>query len=430
MSTDRARWEQTRAVLPDGAGRFGPPRSPAGEDHARREVDYAAAELEFARLVETEDLDGRLAARPGLAAVFERALDSALAAAYGVGETEAAAESDDAEESEAAESGGAFRPDAARLFLQRVLYRVNRLKLFWYDDLSRYENERSDYLRAARGRIEGAWQAWELSQFDAAAARAEAEDVEGALRRRAREDVAPPRTAGGLYFGEEAGEAGYRRLLAIASLDGLVEASQLSRTLGGASNEIHSMMTRLLVEEYGGGRLARKHSSFFTVMLEELGMSAEPEAYFDLVPWEVLAGINHSFLLSERKRFYLRYVGGLLYTEVSVPAAFENYRAAAERLGMSEKARGYWELHIREDERHGRWMLDDVSLPLARRYPREAWEIVLGYDQQKYMSDRAGAAVVRAARAADDEDKAEAAREAEDGGAGAAREKSAKGAGA
>ncbi|WP_229456445.1 hypothetical protein, partial [Nostoc sp. CHAB 5715] len=28
---------------------------------------------------------------------------------------------------------------------------------------------------------------------------------------------------------------------------------------------------------------------------------------------------------------------------------------------------GYWELHIREDERHGRWMLDDVALPLAER---------------------------------------------------------------
>jgi hypothetical protein len=207
----------------------------------------------------------------------------------------------------------------------------------------------------------------------------------------------------GLYFRDEVGEAGYRRLLAIASLDGLVEASQLSRTLGGVSNEIHSVMTRLLVEEYGGGRLNRKHSTFFTAMLTELGMSAEPEGYFDLVPWEVLAAINQSFLLSERKRFYLRYVGGLLYTEISVPAAFDNYRAAAERLGMAQAARGYWELHIREDERHGRWMLDDVALPLAERYASEAWELLLGYDQQKFMSERAGAAIERAARAAEAE---------------------------
>jgi hypothetical protein len=195
--------------------------------------------------------------------------------------------------------------------------------------------------------------------------------------------------------------AGYRRLLEIASLDGLVEASQLSRTLGGVSNEIHAMMTRLLVEEYGGGRLTRKHSSFFSVMLAELGISARPEAFFDVVPWEVLATINHSFLLSERKRFFLRYVGGLLYTEISVPAAFENYRLAAERLGLSENARGYWDLHIREDERHGRWMLNDVALPLARMYPRNASELVLGYDQQKFMSDRAGKAIADAVKQAD-----------------------------
>ncbi|HEX8500015.1 MAG TPA: iron-containing redox enzyme family protein [Pyrinomonadaceae bacterium] len=351
----------------------------SGATHAHA-PDYDAAERRFAALLGLEHLDERVAARPALAGEFESALHHALLSAYGP-----------------QESAGA---EAARLFAQRILYRVNRLKLFWYDDLRRYDNERSAYLRGVRDRVESAWQAWELAQLSAAALRRE-RDVAAALRRRAAEDVAPPPSADGLYFRERAGEAGYRRLLAIASLDGLVEASQLSRTLGGASNEVHAVMTRLLVEEYGGGRLGRKHSSFFIRMLEEFGMSTEPEFYFDSVPWEVLAAVNHSFLLSERKRFYLRYVGGLLYTEVSVPAGFENYRAAAERLGLPADARGYWELHIKEDERHGRWMLEDVALPLAAMYAADAWELLLGYDQQKFMSDRAGAAVARAAREAD-----------------------------
>jgi hypothetical protein len=344
--------------------------------------DYSAAEQQFAALFTLKSLDERVAERPALTSEFERALDRALADAYGA---EAAPDA-----------------EAARLFTQRALYRVNRLKLFWYDDLSRYDNERSSYLRGVRDRIEAAWQPWELARLRAASPDG-AENVAAALKRRAAEDVAPQPSPDGRYFRERVGEAGYRRLLAIASLDGLVEASQLSRTLGGASNSVHAVMTRLLVEEYGGGRLARKHSSFFIRMLEEFGMSTEPEFYFDAVPWEVLAAINHSFLLSERKRFYLRYVGGLLYTEVSVPAGFENYRVAAERLGLSEAARGYWELHIREDERHGRWMLEDVALPLATLYPEHAGELVLGYDQQKLMSERAGAAVARAARAADAE---------------------------
>lgn len=347
---------------------------------------YREAEEGFVELMKADCLDERVRSRPAAVVDFERALADALEVAYTDGASSVAT---------------LAATDAARLFLQRVLYRINRLKFFWYDELSNYDNERSLYLRAVRDRIESACQRWELTQLHVESLRRE--NVREALTLRAARDVSPPPSASGLYFRDHVSEAGYRRLLAIVSLDGLVEASQLSRTLGGVSNEIHAMMTKVLVEEYGGGRLQRKHSTFFTTMLTELEMRTEPEGYFDLVPWEVLAAINHSFLLSERKRFYLRYVGGLLHTEVSVPAAFDNYRAAAERLGMSEAARGYWELHIREDERHGRWMLHDVALPLARRYPSEAWEIVLGYDQQRLMSDRAGAAIERVAREADRE---------------------------
>jgi hypothetical protein len=353
------------------------------------EAEYKEAEESFVELLKTDCLDEYVRSRPQPFRLFERKLDEALAAAY--------AFTPDRLET----NGQRAAIEAAHLFLQRVLYRINRLKFFWYDELSSYDNERSFYLRQVRDRIETAWQEWELASLSIEAMRHE--DVREALVSRAACDVSPAPSPCGLYFRDEIGEVGYRRLLAIASLDGLVEASQLSRTLGGVSNDIHAVMTRLLVEEYGGGRLNRKHSTFFTAMLTELGMRTEPEGYFDLVPWEVLAPINHSFLLSERKRFYLRYVGGLLYTEISVPAAFDNYRAAAERLGMSERARGYWELHIREDERHGQWMLHDVALPLAAKYPAEAWEIVLGYDQQKFISDRAGLSVERAVRAAEKE---------------------------
>jgi hypothetical protein len=62
---------------------------------------------------------------------------------------------------------------------------------------------------------------------------------------------------------------------------------------------------------------------------------------------------------------------------------------------------GYWELHIREDERHGQWMLHQAALPLVDKYPEYAWELVLGYDQEKAMSDRAGAAIVKEVKQAE-----------------------------
>ncbi len=339
--------------------------------------NYERAEQQFIELLATENLDKQLDAEPALNSEFERVLSVAIRDAY--------------------ENGAG--DDAAHRFIQRILYRINRLNLFWYDDLRHYVNERSPYLYKVRDQIETAWQEWELAQIDVAAL--QQLDVKQALIDRCAEDLDPPLSGESRYIREEMSEAGYRHLLAIGSFDGLVEGSRLSRILGGAANPVQCTLVRVLLEEYGNGRFSRKHSTFFAQMLAEFGMNTEPEGYFDLVPWEVLACANHNFLLTECKRHFLRYSGGLTYFEVAGPAAYRNYLAAAQRLELSDAAMGYWELHIREDERHGRWMLDDVALPLAQMYPDDAWQLVLGYDQEKLTGDRAALAVVQSIREAE-----------------------------
>ena len=339
-------------------------------------INYDEAEQQFINLLDLENLDSKLESQPELASIVDNAIAQAIENAF----------------------SGAASDDGAHLFLQRILYRINRLQLFWYDDLRHYTNERSPYLNKVRDTIETPWQAWELSHLDVEAIKQL--DVKQALTERSACDLNPPLSEDSRYLREEMSEAGYRHVLAIGSFDGLVEGSRLSRIMGGAANEVHATLMRVLIEEYGNGRLSRKHSTYFAQMLEEFGMNTQPESYFELVPWEVLACANHNFLMTERKIYFLRYNGGLTYFEVAGPAAYRNYLAAAQRLELSQAAMGYWELHIREDERHGQWMLTDVSLPLAQRYPDRAWELVLGYDQEKLMGDRAGVAIVRLAKAA------------------------------
>lgn len=342
------------------------------------DINFKDVERQFTRLLHLDDLDQRITEKPELKEDIEGALEYALS---------------DALDEEECDS-------PVLLFLQRILYRINRLKLFWYDDLKNYANEDSQYLFEIQKRIESTWQDWESDHIEAKSLDTVIQ-IRTALRNRVAEDLNPKPSAEGLYFRNEMTTAGYRRLLAITSLDGLVEASQLSRVLGGASNEVQAMLTKIFLEEYGGAKLARKHSSFFSAMLEEFGMKTHPEAYFDLAPWEVLANINHSFFLCERKRNFLRYIGSLLYFEVSVPAAFKNYQLAGKRLGLSPEAIDYWEVHIREDLRHGQWMLDDVALPLVDHYPALACEIVWGYDQQRFISARASQAIARSVREAE-----------------------------
>lgn len=338
--------------------------------------NYQEAEQEFLKLLNLENLDQKIASQPEITTPFESTLRLALDNAY-------------------QENGD----EAAQGFLQRILYQINRLNLFWYDDLSKYRNERSYYLQWVRDRIESVWQAWEIAKFDLDQYRQL--DVEQALTERGDADLNPPITESRRYLQEEVSLQGYRYLLAVASLDGLVEASRMSRILGGASNEVQAMLIRVLMEEYGNGRLSRKHSTFFAQMMAELGLNTKPEFYLDIVPWEVLVCINHNFLLTECKQHFLRYNGGLTYFEIVGPSIYRDYMTAAQRLGLSDTAMGYWELHIREDERHGQWMLREVALPLAEMYPDRAWELVLGYDQEKQMGDRAGKAIVQAIQAAE-----------------------------
>ncbi len=339
---------------------------------------FLSIEENFSRLIRSEHLQSKVDSGDSEISLLVSNIEEAISEAY---------ESDsDGEES--------------HLFLQRVLYQINRLKLFWYDDLENYKNEDSPFLFSIHSKIETAWHDWEIEQLNMP--RVANEKIVCELNSRVKEDLNPRLSEVGRYLQQEISEKGYRRLLAIMSVNGLVEASQLSRILGGVGNEVQSMLTRIFLEEYGGGKLARKHSTFFEDMLNCFDMSIQPEAYLDLVPWSILANINHSFALCERKKNFLRYTGGLLFTEVTTPAVFESYKIAGERLGFDEAAVGYWDLHMKEDERHGQWMLTDVAEPLVEKYPDRAYELLLGYEQQRFLNIRAGQALVKSIQSAEE----------------------------
>ena len=139
----------------------------AGSPRPQPDFYYANAARTLRRLMALPDLDNFIQAQPNATRDIDIALGIALHDAY----ADAAGE------------------DEAHLFLHRTLYSINRLKLFWYDDLESYDNERSDYLRSVRERVETAWQAHEAQRHDVRALRAL--DVETALRDRCAADLNP-----------------------------------------------------------------------------------------------------------------------------------------------------------------------------------------------------------------------------------------------
>ncbi|MFT3928533.1 MAG: iron-containing redox enzyme family protein [Myxococcales bacterium] len=289
--------------------------------------------------------------------------------------------------------------ERCRLEAQRCLYELNRLRLYWGDDPNRYANEESLVLAELRMTLESHWANWLARR--GTPGEVDTRDAAASLRLWAERDSAAAGSPMDRYFADDLQLGGYRRLLEIGSLAGLVEASQLARAIGGAPNGVQAALARIFVEEYGAGRLAKKHSSYFARMLEEQELSSRPEAYFEEAPWEILATINHGFYLAENKRHYLRFCGAYTYAELATPAAYWAYAQAARRLGVSNGDDDYWSLHLREDGRHGRWMLEDVALPLLTRFPERRHEVLQGYLEQRVLAGLVRRALFEACRKAD-----------------------------
>lgn len=53
----------------------------------------------------------------------------------------------------------------------------------------------------------------------------------------------------------------------------------------------------LLLQEYGAGRLAKKHSTFYASMMRALGLDAALEEHWDLLPWQVMQAVMAVSLL-------------------------------------------------------------------------------------------------------------------------------------
>ena len=154
------------------------------------DIDFQNVERQFTRLLHLENLDQKILQNPALKEAFEDALGGALSDLM---------------------DGKEYEPRTL-LFLQRILYRINRLKLFWYDDLKNYANENSPYLFGIQAQVESAWQVWESNQIDTKQINT-VPAIKKTLRDKVAEDLNPKSSMEGLFFRNEMTKTGYRRLL-------------------------------------------------------------------------------------------------------------------------------------------------------------------------------------------------------------------------
>ena len=153
---------------------------------------------------------------------------------------------------------------------------------------------------------------------------------------------------------EAAGEAGFEDLTALTQVKVPAEAKM--------------ELANNYWDEMGRGNPKGMHGPMLAGLIDELGLGARIE---DTV-WESLALANAMTAMATARRYAWHSVGALGAIELTAPGRSRAVADGLKRLGISGKARRYFELHAVLDVRHSEDWNAKVLRPLVEGDPRRA----------------------------------------------------------
>lgn len=170
------------------------------------------------------------------------------------------------------------------------------------------------------------------------------------------------------------------------ALDGLTEASAMSRNLAGAYGPEQSALFKIFIDEFGYGVYDAKHTTIFAKMLRSRSMATHVHAYWNFYLAGPLATNNYYYYLSRDHAKFFRYAGAVTYAEaVFAPAFVEMVKVFRGIFGDAVDLH-YCDEHAHIDEHHGRITRDQVLLALAGRHgPRVVPELMRGIAEARLI---------------------------------------------
>jgi len=131
-------------------------------------------------------------------------------------------------------------------------------------------------------------------------------------------------------------------------------------------------------DEYGGGVESEMHASLFAVNMRALGLDTEYAAYLDLIPAVTLATNNLVSLFGLHRRWRGALVGHLAVFESTSVGPMGRYGAALRRLGVSDGAERFYDVHVDADAHHQVVATRNLAAGLAAQEPQLSGDIVFG----------------------------------------------------
>ncbi|SDZ58457.1 Iron-containing redox enzyme [Pseudomonas salomonii] len=180
-------------------------------------------------------------------------------------------------------------------------------------------------------------------------------------------------------------------LLMQHAVDFLPESSHMARFAKGDYGDAQSAVFRVLLDEFGYGKHATKHSTLFKSTLKSIGMLDNSHAYWNFYLTSSLLNNNYFHKLTRSPECFFEYVGAITYAENSFGPYCGRVRNLLLQHFPDVDARYYTE-HVHIDDFHGSMTLNEILLPLAERYgPTVYPEFVRGIEMscmlQQIMED-------------------------------------------
>lgn len=190
-----------------------------------------------------------------------------------------------------------------------------------------------------------------------------------------------------------------REMVVLRSPYQLKEADPHAWGLARLSGVTKAALVEIQSEEWGEGRLADMHSTLFADAMEALDLDPTYGAYLDAVPGVALAGCNLISLFGLHRRWRGGLVGHLALFEMTSVAPMARYCRAAERLGLDERGRRFWFVHIEADSHHEVVARDELAGGFAAAEPDRAEDVLFGARALVLVEQRLASSALAAWRA-------------------------------
>ena len=195
------------------------------------------------------------------------------------------------------------------------------------------------------------------------------------LRRLVDDDDGPPLSR---FLQTQAGRNQWLEFVMHRSVYQLKEADPHTWAIPRLPTRAKSALVEIQVDEYGGGEPTRMHSELFRVLMSELGLDDEYGRYVDVVPGITLAISNTMSLFALRRELRGAVVGHLAAYEMTSSEPCRRYAKGLRRLGGSDAACAFYDVHVTADALHEQLAAHDLCEGLAEAEPDLTEDIIFG----------------------------------------------------